>query len=85
MNGPKAFVMGCCVIAVAILIASFSSPATSQGRGGFMVASDGGQFAWRVNTGTGEVSYCVRRDNSLDERFIQSRPPFCSQQSAPAQ
>ena len=85
MNGPKAFVIGCAVIAVAILIASFSSPATSQGRGGYMVASDGRSFVWRVNTSTGEVSYCARRDDSLDASYMQSRPPFCSAQSPAVQ
>jgi hypothetical protein len=85
MNGPKAFIIGCFVLTIGLIIASFSSPATSQGRGGYMIASDGGQFVWRVNTSTGEISYCIRRDSSLDPRFIASRPPSCSAQTQPVQ
>jgi len=85
MNWQKAVIFSSMILAVAIIVASFS-PATSQGRGSsFMLAGDGGQFVWRVNVATGAVSYCVRRDNSTDERFIASRPPYCSAQSVPAQ
>jgi hypothetical protein len=73
------------ILAFAIIVSSFS-PAESQGRGSsFMLAGDGGQFVWRVNVGTGAVSYCVRRDSSTDEAFIAKRPPFCSAQSNPVQ
>lgn len=66
------------VLAAALVFVSLQ-PAESQSRGaGYMIAGDGGQFIWRVNTSTGQVSYCVRKDNSLDERFIANRPPYCS-------
>lgn len=85
LNWPKAFVISSIVIAVAIIAASFT-PATSQGRGAsYMLASDGGQFVWRVNVVTGSVSYCIRRDNSTDEKFIATRPPFCSASTGPAE
>lgn len=85
LNWQKTIIISSMILAVAIIAASFS-PATSQGRGSsFMIASDGGQFAWRVNVATGGVSYCVRRDNSTDENFIAKRPPFCSAQSPAVQ
>ena len=81
----KTTLISAIIIAASIFAASFS-PATSQGRGSsYMIASDGGQFVWRVNVATGAVSYCVRRDNSTDERFIAGRPPFCSAQPSPVQ
>lgn len=86
IQGPKVFAALCVVVAAAIVVFAVARPAESQGRSaGYMVASDGGQFVWRVNTVTGQVSYCVRRDNSLDEGYIAQRPPFCSAQTAPVQ
>lgn len=86
LSWVKAVAFGICVVFAAIVVAAVATPAESQGRSaGFMVASNGNQFAWRVNTVTGQVSYCVRRDNSLDEAYIGQRPPFCSAQSAPVQ
>ena len=85
LNWQKTILISSIVLAIAIVTASFS-PATSQGRGSsFMLAGDGGQFVWRVNVGTGAVSYCVRRDNSTDENFIERRPPYCSAQSPAVQ
>jgi len=85
LNWQKTIVISTIVLAVAIVTASFS-PATSQGRGSsFMLAGDGGQFVWRVNVGTGAVSYCVRRDNSTDDSYIAKRPPYCSAQTAAVQ
>ncbi len=74
------------LIALAIVIASFS-PVESQGRGSsFMITGNGDSvFVWRVNVVTGAVSYCVRKDNSVDERFIAGRSPYCSAQSSPVQ
>jgi hypothetical protein len=81
----KTFFTSAVIIAVSIVAVSFS-PATSQSRGSsYMIASDGGQFVWRVNVATGAVSYCVRRDDSTDERFISERPPFCSAETSPVQ
>lgn len=73
------------LLTVAILFASLN-PAESQRRAdGYMIASSGtnGQFVWRVNTTTGAVSYCIRKDNSLDRDFIAERPPYCSASSPP--
>lgn len=84
LNWPKSFLISSVIIAVALVVTSFS-PAESQNRGSsYMLAGDGGQFVWRVNVVTGAVSYCVRRDNSTDETFIAKRPPFCSAFTAPA-
>lgn len=87
LNWPKAIVISSIILATAIVVASFASPAISQGRGGssYMIASDGGQFVWRVNVATGSVSYCLRRDNSTDQKFIGERPPFCSASTPPMQ
>jgi hypothetical protein len=83
LNWQKTILISSCLLAIAIVAASFS-PATSQGRGSsYMIAGDGGQFVWRVNVSTGAVSYCIRRDNSTDETFIAQRPPFCSAETKP--
>lgn len=84
LSWVKAIAFGVCVIFAAIVMVALASPAESQGRSaGFMVAGSGGQFVWRVNTVTGQVSYCARRDNSLDQGYIAQRPPYCSAQTAP--
>ena len=85
MKLPYAILGSTLILSLAIVFASFQ-PAESQQRrpDGFMIASDGsnGQFVWRVNTSTGAVSYCVRRDNSIDETFIRKRAPYCSASTA---
>ena len=84
-NWPTALFACVCVIAVAIVAASFS-PAVSQQRGaGFMMASGSAAYAWRVNTVTGQASYCVRRSDSTDPDYIASNPPVCSGFSPPVQ
>ncbi|PCI01939.1 MAG: hypothetical protein COB76_00085 [Alphaproteobacteria bacterium] len=86
LNWKNIVLISSIILGAAIFAASFS-PATSQGRGSsYMIAGGGtnGQFIWRVNVSTGAVSYCVRRDNSTDEKFIKTRPPFCSAESRPA-
>jgi len=84
-NWQKTIVISALILGVSIIASSFS-PAISQGRGSsYMIASDGGQFVWRVNVATGSVSYCVRRDNSTDENFITKRSPYCSAQTTPVQ
>ncbi len=85
MKWPTALFASACVIAVSVLVAAFT-PAISQQRGaGFMVASGSSNFAWRVNTVTGAVSYCVRRSDSTDPAYIQDNPPACSGFSPPVQ
>jgi hypothetical protein len=85
LTWQKTFLISSVILGVAIIASAFS-PATSQGRGSsYMVASDGGQFVWRVNVATGAVSYCIRRDNSTDQSFIAERPPYCSAESPPVQ
>lgn len=87
MKLPHALFGSAVVLSLAILFAAYSPAESQQGRAdGYMIASSGttGQFVWRVNTTTGAVSYCVRRDNSTDESFIASRPPYCSAGSPPA-
>jgi hypothetical protein len=77
-KGPTALLVSALVIA-AVLVFAAITPAISQQRGaGFMVASDGRGFVWRVNTVTGAVSYCVRRADSTDPAYIAANPPSCS-------
>ncbi len=79
----KAFVFSVAKLASAIVFASYA-PALSQARqSGFMIASNGSSFVWRVNTFTGEVSYCSRRDDSKDPKVVRNRAPYCSK-STPA-
>lgn len=82
MNWPQAFFFSACVLAIAIVVGALSPVIAQQARsGGFMVASDGRAFVWRVNTVTGAVSYCARRSDSLDSASIAQQSPFCSAQS----
>ncbi len=82
MSWPQAFFYSVCVLAVAIVVGSLSPVMAQQAaRGGYMVASDGRSFVWRVNTVTGAVSYCVRRSDSLDAAAITKQSPFCSAQT----
>ena len=82
MNWPQAFFFSVCVLGIAIVIGALSPVIAQQARsGGYMVASDGRAFVWRVNTMTGAVSYCARRSDSLDSNAIAQQSPFCSAQS----
>lgn len=82
---PTALLVSAVLVTGAIVFAAVS-PAVSQQRGaGFMVASDGRSYVWRVNTVTGAVSYCVRRSDSIDPAFIAENPPVCSGWSPPSQ
>lgn len=87
MKLPQAIFGSAVLLTLAIVFASLT-PAESQQRraDGYMIASSGtsGQFVWRVNTTTGAVSYCIRRDNSTDQAFIAKRPPYCSASTPPA-
>lgn len=83
MKMPHAIFGSALVLAIAILVAAFS-PAESQRRAdGFMVASDGRAFAWRVNTTTGAISYCTRRSDSNDPSFVSEQTPTCSRFTPP--
>lgn len=82
---PTALVAAASILAAAIVFAAVS-PAISQQRGaGFMMASGSSAYAWRVNTVTGGVSYCVRRSDSTDPAYIAENPPVCSGFSPPVQ
>jgi len=81
---PVALVVSAALIAGAVVFAG--APAISQQRGaGFMMASGSSAYAWRVNTVTGAVSYCVRRSDSSDPAYIENNPPVCSGWSPPVQ
>jgi len=81
---PTALFASSLVIAMAILFAAYN-PAESQARGaGFMMASGSAAYAWRINTTTGAVSYCMRRSDSSDPAYLASNPPYCSAWTAPA-
>ncbi len=87
MTGKTTILMAL-VAVVSAVIGMFvvSSPAISQQRGaGFMMASGSSAYAWRVNTVSGAVSYCVRRSDSSDPAYIASNPPVCSAWSPPVQ
>lgn len=79
MSWPQAFFYSVCAVAIAIVVGSLSPVIAQQARsGGYMVASDGKAFVWRVNTSTGALSYCARRADSLDPVFLRNNPPYCS-------
>ena len=83
MNWSKTIIVALSVIIGAFVIAG-TKPALTQAGGGdsYMIASDGGNFAWRINRATGAVSYCIRKDSSLDEVYVSRIAPFCSAESA---
>lgn len=75
---PTALFASALVIALAIVFASFNS-AESQGRGAaFMMAAGTASHAWRINTTTGAVSYCIRRSDTPDPNFLAKNAPVCS-------
>lgn len=84
MTYPKAIFFSAIVIALAIAFASISPVKSQMGGGAFTIASDGTNFVWRVDGSTGAVSYCVRRDSSLDPVVVGRSQPYCSTPSAPA-
>mgnify|MGYP006430065023 CR=1 FL=1 len=84
VKAPRALFAGLLMIALAILGHAMINPGQAQREpnpGYFLIASDGDAFVWRVNTATGEVSYCARNSDSLSEASLNSRQPFCSQSS----
>ena len=66
------------VMALAIIMASYAPSEAQQRRKGYMVASDGRQFVWRVNTADGSLVFCARLDDSTAEGAVKSRAPYCS-------
>ncbi len=86
MSYPKAILFSAFILASAIIFANIS-PVSSQSRGGayYTLAGDSGQFVWRLNMTTGELSYCARRDNTVDPTVMAKRPPYCSAATAPLQ
>lgn len=78
---PKAIFFAAIIIAASIVFGTLSQVSGQTSNNGYMIAGDGSQFIWRVNTATGAVSYCVRRDNSSDPALIARRPPYCSAES----
>lgn len=84
MKMPQAIFGSALIIALAIVVAAVT-PAESQRRAdGFMVASDGRAYVWRVNTTTGAISYCTRESDTVSGGFVTSQTPVCSRFSAPA-
>lgn len=78
-------VLVCALVMTAAIVFVSVRPAISQQRGaGFMMASGSAAYAWRINTVTGSVSYCVRRSDSLDPAYIAENPPVCSAWTPPA-
>jgi hypothetical protein len=47
-------------------------------KGPFMVGGGNQNMAWRIDQGTGQISYCVRDTASTDPVLIRQRPPICS-------
>ena len=60
------------------VITSAQSQQAAMLRGPFMLAAGDKQTTWRIDQATGRVSYCMRDTNSMDPKFIATRPPFCS-------
>lgn len=85
MTYPKALFGGLALIAAAILVGQFSPVMGQMGGGGYAIASDGRSIVWRINTGTGEVSYCGRRSDNTDAPSLSRSQPTCSQWSPSGQ
>lgn len=47
-------------------------------KGPFMVGGGNQNMAWRIDQGTGQISFCVRDSISNDPVLIRQRPPICS-------
>ncbi|MBK67008.1 MAG: hypothetical protein CMP22_02625 [Rickettsiales bacterium] len=78
MTYPKAILLSSIILAAAFVFASFSPLASQSSGGNYMIAGNSGQFVWRVDQASGSISYCVRRDNSIDPDLLKRRPPYCS-------
>ncbi len=52
--------------------------AVAATRGPYMIAGGDRFSIWRIDQATGRVSYCMRDTQSMDPKFIATRPPFCS-------
>lgn len=79
MTYPKAILFSAIILAAALIFAALTPLSSQMAPGGaYMIAGNSGQFVWRLNTQTGAVSYCVRRDNSLDPGLLERRAPYCS-------
>ncbi|HEY1097196.1 MAG TPA: hypothetical protein VGF14_08150 [Alphaproteobacteria bacterium] len=63
------------VLALSAVYAQQDAPAP---RGPFVISSGSQNTAWRIDQGTGLVSYCQRDMVSNDPALIRSRPPVCS-------
>lgn len=78
MSFPQAIFMSAFVLAIAIVMASYAPVVAQGGRAGYMVASDGRQFVWRVNTVDGSLTYCARFDSNTNESNVERAQPYCS-------
>lgn len=47
-------------------------------RGPYMLAGGDRTMIWRIDQGTGQVSFCTRDTNSQDRTYLPSYSPFCS-------
>lgn len=77
----KVTIFSVAMICLTIIASSFAPAISQQRQSGYMIASDGDSFVWRVNTFTGAVSYCARRDDSKDPALLARRAPYCSKPS----
>lgn len=84
MNEWSKTIVFCVAMICLTILATSLSPALSQQqqrKSGFMIATGSTTFAWRVNTFTGSVSFCARRNSSNDPSLVQRSEPYCSQGS----
>jgi hypothetical protein len=75
---PSTIFASAIILAAAIVFSSLNTAESQQRGAGFMMASGSAAYAWRVNTVSGAVSYCLRRSDSVDPTYIAENPPICS-------
>lgn len=83
MSLPQSIFLSTLVMAIAIITSSYAPVEAQARRAGYMVASDGRQFVWRVNTSDGTLTYCSRFNNSASQAAVERDKPFCSSPAAP--
>lgn len=65
------------VLAFLLFSKAFSQTETPL-RGPYMLAGGDKMMIWRIDQGTGKVSYCMRDSVSSDPQYIRTRAPYCS-------
>ena len=79
MSLPQSILLSVLILAATIIAVSFKPVEAQSRRAGYMVATAGtSQFAWRVNTVDGSLTYCIRFDDNITQNIVARRKPYCS-------